>query len=178
MKKTEPVTPQKFIEDLWAARNAYTLLAAIELDVFTAIANGKLTAADVARALKTSKTGMERLLDALTALGYLDKKGIQYRLTPASAAFLVRGRETYIGDLAQESRMTLPGWARLADVVRSGHPVTAADSETEGRKFFPDLVRAIFPLSYGAARSLVESLPARKTKQWNRILDVAAGAAP
>jgi ubiquinone/menaquinone biosynthesis C-methylase UbiE len=177
-KTAKTVTPEKFLEDLWAARNTYALLAAIELDVFTGIAKGKQTASEIAQALKASKGGVERLLDSLTALDYLTKKGGRYRLTPASDAFLVRGRQTYIGDLAEESRMTLPGWAKLAEVIRSGHPVMSVDSEAEGRQLFPDLVRSIFPMSYGAASALVKALPARKKKGWSHILDVAAGAAP
>jgi 3-hydroxy-5-methyl-1-naphthoate 3-O-methyltransferase len=171
-------SPQKFLDDLWAARNSYALLAAVELNVFTALSGGRRTAADIAGKVNASETGIARLLDALTAMGHIEKKGNKYKLTPSSELFLVRGRETYMGDIANESRMTLPGWAQLTEVIRTGHPAASADSEAEGRTFFPDLVRSIFPLSYGAATSVVKSLPGRKTKKWNRILDVAAGAAP
>jgi ubiquinone/menaquinone biosynthesis C-methylase UbiE len=64
---------------------------------------------------------------------------------------------------------------KLAEVVRTGNPVGQVDT-AEGREFFPRLVRAIFPMSYGAARGLVAALPAAKLKKVRRILDVAAGS--
>lgn len=83
MKKARtPVTPQKCFDDIWAGRQTYALIAAVELDVFTAIAERNKTAADVARAVNASKRGAEHLLDALVPMGYLTKKGNQYGLTP------------------------------------------------------------------------------------------------
>ena len=76
MKKTrEPVTPEKFMEDLWAARRSLALIAAIELDVFSAIAEVKKPSADVARAIKAPRRGVERLLDAMVGLEYLARRG-------------------------------------------------------------------------------------------------------
>jgi len=63
-KSIEPVTPQKFVNDLWAARVSLTLIAAVELDLFTTIAQGKKTVADIAKAVQAPKRGIERLLDA------------------------------------------------------------------------------------------------------------------
>lgn len=177
-RTAEPVTPQKFINDLWAARQSFAVIAAVDLDLFTIIAGGKKTAKDIARAAKASLRGTERLLDAMAAMGYLTKRGTQYRLAPVSAAFLVRNRQPYFGDLAREAQMTNPAWMQLADVVRTGKPMEQVDAEQDGREFFPTLVRAIFPLSYGASQALVESLPATKLKKFERILDVAAGSAP
>src|SRR5262245_24779349 len=170
------LTPMKFINDLWSARVALTLIAAVELDVFTAVARGNRTAADVAKAIKAPKRGLERLLEALVGIGYLTKKGALFGLTPIAAAFLVRDKPSFIGAMADETRITLPGWMQLAEVIRSGKPISVLDT-AEGREFFPRLVRAIFPLTYSGAQSLVQSFPKAKLKKIERILDVAAGSA-
>jgi hypothetical protein len=34
-KSSEPVTPMKIVNDLWAARISLTLAAAVDLDIFT-----------------------------------------------------------------------------------------------------------------------------------------------
>jgi ubiquinone/menaquinone biosynthesis C-methylase UbiE len=47
----------------------------------------------------------------------------------------------------------------------------------EGRLFFPRLVRAIFPMTYNAARGLVRKFPSAALKKIERVLDVAAGSA-
>src|SRR5262249_42720967 len=74
-----------------------------------------------------------------------------------------------------ETRMTLPQWSQLANVIRSGKPASAINSD-EGREFFPELVRSIFPLTYNAAQGLVRSFPQSKLKKITRVLDVAAGS--
>jgi ubiquinone/menaquinone biosynthesis C-methylase UbiE len=174
-KATEPVTPMKFMNDLWAARLSLTLIAAIDMDIFTLIAKGKRTADSVAKGLKAAKRGVERLLDALVGMGYLTKRGTELGLTPVADTFLVSDKPSFIGAMADESRMTLPGWMRLAEVIRTGKPVEQVDT-AEGREFFPRLVRAIFPMTYTAARGLVAALPSQKLKNVQRILDVAAGS--
>jgi len=175
-KSAPPVTPMKFISDLWAARFSLTLVAAIDLDIFTVIAQGKKTAAQIAAAIKAPQRGVERLLDALVGIEYLTKKGTKYGLRPIAATYLVSTKHTFIGGMADETKITLPGWTQLADVIRSGKPVSAVDT-AEGREFFPRLVKAIFPLTFGGARSLVQKFPPAKLKKIERILDVAAGSA-
>ena len=107
-KQTE-ITPQKIIEDLWAARATQALVAGIELDVFTHISAGKHTVKEIARAAKASDDGMERLLDALAGLGYLNKKKNRYGLKPIAEKFLIRGNDRYIGDFTHETKLTWDG---------------------------------------------------------------------
>jgi ubiquinone/menaquinone biosynthesis C-methylase UbiE len=175
-KADAAVSPEKFFEDLWAARVSLTLIAAVDLDLFTTISEGNKTLADISRAIQAPKRGLERLLDSLIGLGYLTRRGTQYGLAPIASTFLVRNRHTYIGAMADETRMTVPGWMQLAEVIRTGRPVAGVDT-AEGREFFPRLVRAIFPLTYNSARLLVGSLPQAKLKRVGRVLDVAAGSA-
>src|SRR5262245_56377769 len=174
-KSTEQVTPMKIVNDLWSARIALTLAAAVDLDIFTVIAQGNRTVPEIAKALRVPKRGLERLLETLVGIGYLTKRGVQFSLTPVADTFLVRTKHTFIGAMADETRITVPSWMQLADVIRSGKPVAAVDT-AEGREFFPRLVRAIFPLTYGGARGFVLSLPQAKLKKIERVLDVAAGS--
>src|SRR5262249_109443 len=117
MKKSrEPVTPIKIINDLWAAQIFLTIAAAVDLDIFTAIAQRNRTATDVAKNLKVPNRGLERLLDALVGIGYLTKRGVQYGLMPVADTFWVRTKHSYIGDMVDETRITVPGW--MHDVQR------------------------------------------------------------
>jgi ubiquinone/menaquinone biosynthesis C-methylase UbiE len=171
------LTPQQIIQDLWAARGAQALVAGVELDAFSLIADGKRTAREVARTAGASERGTEHLLDALAGLGYLKKRGDQYGLAPIAEKFLVRGKEAYIGGFVYETKLTWPAWSQLTEVIRSGKPVEAVDTDKGGREFFPKLVESIFPLSFGAARSAVASLSEKDRKRIKNILDVAAGSA-
>jgi ubiquinone/menaquinone biosynthesis C-methylase UbiE len=165
----------KFLNDLWAARLALTIIAAIDLDLFTLISKGNKTVEAIAKVLNAPHRPIERLLDALVGMGYVTKRGSQLGLTPVAATFLVSTKPTFIGAMADESRITLPGWMKLSEVVRTGNPIEQVDT-TQGREFFPRLVRAIFPMSYNAARGLVAAIPTAKLKKVRRILDVAAGS--
>jgi ubiquinone/menaquinone biosynthesis C-methylase UbiE len=145
--------------------------------LFTHIHNGKSTAKEVARAAKSSPRGTERLLDALVGLGYLSKKGDGYGLEPVAEQFLVKGKASYLGGFVYETKLTWAGWGQLTEVIRPGRPFGAVDTETDGREFFPQLVEAIFPMSYGAAREAVAAIPEKTRKRIGTILDVAAGSA-
>src|SRR5262249_32302164 len=94
-----------------------------------------------------------------------------------SAAFLVKGKEPYVGGFAAETKMNYQSWGQLTDAVKSGKPVVAVDMETAGREFFPKLVTAIFPLSYGAAMAVAQGLSEKQRSKIKSILDVAAGSA-
>src|SRR5437588_3089035 len=175
--KQAQVTPERIIQDLWAARNAQALMAGTELDFFTHINNGKHTAKEIARAAKASERGTRRLLDAQVGLGYLRKKYNNYYLEPVPKRFLVRGQPTFLGPMVNETRIVWESWSHLTEVVKSGRPFTAVDTEQTGRDFFPKLVAAIFPMSYGAASAAVQMIPEKARKRIRNILDVAAGSA-
>jgi ubiquinone/menaquinone biosynthesis C-methylase UbiE len=179
MSANQPrVTPEKILQDFWAARNTMALVSAIDLEIFTHIAGGNHTASEIAAAAQTDARVTEQLLDALVALEYLTKNGKQYGLAPVSEAFLVKGREPYIGAFAAETQLNWQAWSHLTEVVKTGRPVVAADTEEAGKEFFPKLVRAIFPMSFGAASAVAASLTGEQRDKIKNILDVAAGAAP
>ncbi len=179
MSATQPqVTPEKIMQDLWAARNTMVLISGIELEIFNRIAEGHQTVEAIAAAAQTDKRVTEQLLDALVGLEYLTKTGNEYALAPVSEAFLIKGKEPYIGAFAYESQLNWDAWSHLTEVVKTGRPVVAADTEEAGKEFFPKLVRAIFPMSFGAASAVVASLTDEQRNKIKNILDVAAGAAP
>jgi ubiquinone/menaquinone biosynthesis C-methylase UbiE len=152
-------------------------MTGVELGVFTHISQGKSTARDIARASGASARGVEPLLDSLVGLGYLNKKGDRYGLEPISDEFLVQGKPAYMGNMIYSTKLTQEGWMKLTDVVRSGLSISTVDTEEAGRDFFPKLVSAIFPMSFGASRAAVASLPEKSIRRIKSILDVAAGSA-
>lgn len=170
------VTPQRIIEDLWAGWRAQTLVAGIELDLFTHIAAGKHTVEEIARSASGSEHSTRRLLDALVSLGYLNKEGNRYGLEPISEKFLIRDEGPYVGGMAYTTKFTWETWSHLTDVVRSGRSIDSHDTEESGRKFFPKLVATLFPMNFGAARAAVNALPQKTRNRIRGILDVAAGS--
>jgi hypothetical protein len=79
-------SPQLFFQTINAYQRTEALKAAIELDVFTAIGEGNATTAELASRCETSERGMRILSDFLCTMGFLNKDGNRYSLTPDSAA--------------------------------------------------------------------------------------------
>jgi DNA-binding IclR family transcriptional regulator len=73
----------------WASK---VLLTAVELDLFTSLGDGSMTAAELGGALELHPRGTFDFFDALVALSFLERDGDgpdgRYRNTPETAAFL------------------------------------------------------------------------------------------
>src|SRR5215467_10050481 len=90
-------TPEHFFRSVNAYQLSRALKGAIELDVFTAIAEGRVTAKALAEGCQSSERGIRILCDYLTVTGFLTKAGDNYGLTPDSAMFLNKRLPTYLG---------------------------------------------------------------------------------
>ncbi len=115
-------SPQLFFDTINAYQRTAVLKTAIELELFTAIAEGERTAEAIALRTQASVRGVRILSDALVVIGFLTKQGNEYGLTPDSAVFLDRRSPAYIGNavnfLADDN--IHEGFQRLTDSVRQG----------------------------------------------------------
>ena len=156
-----------------AYRSSMVLFAASELDVFTALADGQRTAADVAAARGGHPEPMRMLLDACVAEGLLTREAERYANTPLVDAYLVRGRPAYIAHGLEFAEDLYPAWSRLADLVRTGRPVIAPDSVLGEDK---DKTRAFVLAMHERARGLSAVLPhGADFSGRRRLLDVGGG---
>jgi SAM-dependent methyltransferase len=104
---------------------ATVLKAAIELEVFTRIAEGHRTVPALSRIGGTNERGMRILLDALSFVGLLTKQHTEYKLVPTAEAFLVKGKPSYYGD----AMLGDFGWSARGDLsklLRTGKPLLPA----------------------------------------------------
>jgi hypothetical protein len=111
-----------FFDTITAFERTEALRAAIELGLFTQVAAGHRTAAELAGACKAAPRGVRILADYLTVSGFLRKHGDRYELTPDSAAFLDGRSPAYLGGavdflLAPELRKA---FEQLKGAVRRG----------------------------------------------------------
>src|SRR5271167_474286 len=98
MSSTAPhiPSPALIFETLNAYQRSGALHAAIELDLFTAIAEGNTAARTIAARIKGSVKGTRVLCDYLTVMGFLTKLRDDYSLTPVSSVFLDRNSPAYV----------------------------------------------------------------------------------
>src|SRR5579863_7183403 len=77
------------------------LFSAIEFDLFTELAKGPLDVEAIQRRVRLHPRSGRDFLDALVALGMLERNGALYSNTPDTAFYLDRAKPTYIGELFQ-----------------------------------------------------------------------------
>lgn len=123
----------------WASK---TLLSAVELGLFTQLADGPLTGAEIEQALELHPRATYDFLDALVALGLLDRTGEgaegRYANTPATAAFLDRRSPTYSGGFLEMANARLfRFWADLTPALKTGRPQN--EIKHSGKSMFDSL---------------------------------------
>ena len=117
-----------------------TLLSAVELGVFTVLGAGPLPCAELRERLGLHPRGAADFLDALVALGLLDREGdgeaSVYANTVDTGAYLDKASPTYIGSiLAMASQRLYPSWGHLTEVLHTGRPHNEAQGEDENQLF-------------------------------------------
>jgi len=117
-----PITSDHIIELANAFRKAKAILSAVELGVFSALADGPLEADVLRQRIGVHVRGARDFFDALVALGLLirDRNGA-YANSQSSDHFLVPGRPSYIGGLLNHlNSQEYPSWGKLTGALRSG----------------------------------------------------------
>ncbi|HLK09763.1 MAG TPA: methyltransferase [Candidatus Binatia bacterium] len=166
---------------LWDAFGGYqrtaALKAAIELDVFTAIAAGATTLEALAVRCQAAERGLRALLGYLVADGFLTRTGDRYGLSPTAAVFLDRNAPTYVGSAIGflASPAALEGFARLTDAVRLGATALPGDAAlAPEHPMWIEFAKAMAPLAGTVARLLANLLGVERLRGGS-ALDVAAG---
>lgn len=102
-----------------AFMGARLLLTGAELNVFSHLAAPKSLDEAVA-ALGTQKRGTEILLDALSAMGLIEKEDGRYCCPPEYVTLLSSGAPDSVRPMVLHSASVWDRWSELSDVVRSG----------------------------------------------------------
>lgn len=169
------LSPERIMQLGWAFVPQRTLVAAVNLGLFTAVDQGASTVDELATACGASPRGVRALANALTALGLLRKEDGRYQNTPESTAFLVRGQQAYLGGFVEHTDVLYDRFRGLTDIVRLGRPPAVTDERDHGETFFRELVVAIFGMSYPQGVAAAEALYSSNGHHAPRVLDVAAG---
>ena len=151
------------------------LVSAAKHGVFNALENGGDAAAGVAKKTGISARGAQAVLDGLTGLGLLSLSNGRYSNTPESAAFLVKGKPSYLGGMAEVMTASLVDWATLPAAVKSGSPTGSATATVPDNEFWKVLVPAIATMSLPVAQLAAEKLGLAKAGPV-RWLDVGGGS--
>jgi precorrin-6B methylase 2 len=138
MSRTSPEKILQLGSAFWASK---TLLSAIELGLFTHLAaRGPMTLDEVRSALGLHERSAHDFLDALVALGMLQRSGDgRYANTPETELYLDRNKYSYVGGILEMMNARLYRyWGNLTEALRTGLP------QNETRHGEPDLFAALY----------------------------------
>ena len=106
-----------------AYRLPRVLIAALELDLFTAIGTDAWTIPDLARDVKVSERGLAILCRNLAMAGVLKKKGETYTNSRLGATVLNAHHPAYRGDYLHLITSHWADWGHLLESVKTGLPL-------------------------------------------------------
>jgi 2-polyprenyl-3-methyl-5-hydroxy-6-metoxy-1,4-benzoquinol methylase/predicted transcriptional regulator len=171
-------TPLAIFEAVQSYQRTFILKAAVDLDIFSAVGQGRHTATEIAAACGASERGTRSLCDVLTAHGFLSKAENKYSLTPDTALFLDKRSPAYLGGalnfLLHPSQTQ--SMVNLAEAVRrGGAPAGQSTLEAED-PVWEDFARGMAPLMKPQADAIADLLqPHLAGKTSPKVLDIAAG---
>ncbi|GAC1596136.1 MAG: methyltransferase [Acidimicrobiales bacterium] len=181
----ENITPEAILQlglGFWASK---ALLSAVELGVFTCLADGPREGEEICVDLELHPRASKDFFDTLVSVGMLERTDGKYRNTAATDLFLDRNKPSYVGGMLEMANARLyPFWGSLTEALKTGHPQNEAKV---GQNFFTALyedadrleqfLHAMTGISMGDAHVLAEKFP------WDRyktVIDIgtAEGCVP
>jgi hypothetical protein len=157
----------------WASK---TLLSAVELGVFTALAGAPQDLDSLRTRLGLHPRSASDFLDALVALRLLEREGGVYRNAPAAELYLDRGKAFYIGGLLEmANRRLYPFWGHLTEALQTGQPQNEA--RVGGQDLFdaiyrdPDTLKVFLAAMTGVSRPNAQALAA--AFPWSEVTSFA-----
>jgi 2-polyprenyl-3-methyl-5-hydroxy-6-metoxy-1,4-benzoquinol methylase len=174
---TSRPNPEHIFNTLNAYQQSAALKAGIELDIFTAIADGANTPNLLAANTGAAERGLRILCDYLTIHGFLTKEAKRYALTQESAVFLNRHSPACLASMADflGSPRHKKAFEALAQAVRKGGTaVDEGDNTKPNEEMWINFARSMAPLAIPAAEFVAGFTGAAEGKP-SKVLDIAAG---
>lgn len=180
-----PPSPDAILQlglGFWGSK---TLLSAVELGVFTRLAQGPTACPELARELGLHPRSACDFFDALVALGMLERQDGLYANTANTELFLDRNKPTYVGGILEMAGQRLyPFWGSLTEALRTGEPQNEAKSGDDPfAAIYADparlegFLKAMTGVSLGAAHAIAQKFP---WGEYRTLIDIgcAEGAVP
>jgi hypothetical protein len=169
----ESWTAAQLMEAVRAFQPACVIVAAADLDVFTALDGRPMTALMLAARIGGDPRATTILLDALVALELLEKDRDVYAVSRAVADLLSERSPVNILPGVRHQANCLRRWAQLAQVVRDGQPAARTPSIRGQAADCESFIGAMNTFNIAAAPGIVARLGPLK---FQRLLDIGGAS--
>lgn len=166
--------PGRIFETLCAFQQTEALKGAVELELFTHIADGASTVPDIAARAHASDRGVRILCDYLTIQGFLHKHDGRYSNSATAEVFLNKRSPAYIGSMATflAHPRLMECFHDMAGSVRKGGTVSHGTLAPED-PVWVEFARAMAPFMATTAEVVAKIVALPATAQ--KVLDISAG---
>ena len=165
--------PDHILQIGFAFWSSKTLLSAVEMGVFTELADGPQEFNKLSGRLGLHERSARDFLDTLVALGFLKRSGTTYSNTDETDLFLDKKKPSYLGGMLEMANARLYRfWGGLTEALRTGRLQNEAKSGEA--PFFQALyadparlrafLKAMSGLSHGANMAIAKQFPWAKYK--------------
>jgi len=168
---SQPETVNKLRSSVDAA---FAMLAGMQLDLFTSLKAGPMTAEQLAAAIGVGPTRLPLLLYVLVVAGLLIEQDGRFSNTAEANQFLVKGEPLYIGNRHAAMAMRWRENFKTADSIRSGVPQAKLDFSNAPPQELETFLRNINASTVPSARALLQTADFSSVKA---LLDVGCGGA-
>ena len=158
----------------FGADAALAMLAGMQLDVFTPMKDGPMTAEQVANAIGVKADRLRLLLWCLVATGLLTEQNGRFANTPETNRFLVKGSSTYMGNMHANLSSAWTWKLNTAESIRTGLPRAKIDFSNSPPAELEAFLRRINTTTVAATHSLLERYDFSSTRT---LADVGCGGA-
>lgn len=147
------------------------LHAGVKLDLFTVIGKAQLTGGEVADRIHGDERGVTMLLNALTAMGLLEKRQSLFVNTDAGLVYLSKDSSRYIGHIILHHHHLMESWARLDEGVKTGRPIRGRSSHSD-EQWRESFLMGMFNMAVQLAPKVVPKIDLTGRR---RLLDLGGG---
>ncbi len=163
----------QILEMMGGYRQSCVIGAAAELNVWDIVGEEALSAEEFARRLRADLRATTILLDAVVAIGFLDKAEERYSTPVALRPFLQSASSQTVLPMLLHQMNILRGWSGLAWTVRGGVPAPRPSSVRGPQADRESFIAAMHSISSLFADALVAKLTTFPVK---RLLDVGGAS--
>ena len=171
---------REMLTGFWMSKALFT---GVELGIFDELTKGPASAEVLAYRLRLHPGALERLMNALVAMGLLEREASRYRNAPEAETSLVKGLPTYVGGQVEHlSQLHWRLWQHLPDAIRENSPrvkqvfgpgfdiLETAYAEPQRLRSF---VQGMHNLTVAAAEEIVEAF---NLSGYTCLMDVGGGS--
>lgn len=170
--QSSPLSPGMILDIVNGFQESRILLTAIQLEVFSRLGCEKLTSNEIAHQIQADTRATDRLLNALTAMGLLQKAGLFFENTPVSRQYLDQNSPEFMWNI-KHSVNRWDTWSTLTEAIQKGTCVIRKEEGNRDEEWNNAFIGAMHYRAVNDADNMVAAVGVSAIKS---ILDVGGGS--